>query len=107
MARGTERRPPLDGHLIDGIVRPGDLDEPSPPLARLSQADRVALVRALRPPQTEACRDCWIRGREAAIRALTAAQPIEAVEPGAHERHVLRSFESGRDAARALLEIHS
>ena len=103
MAMARPGRPALEGPLVDGAIRPADLDEPPAlPSARPLEV-RVAAARQLRPPADTPCKDCWLRGRDAAIRAVAAATPVAVVAPTPAERHNLQAFRDGRDQAGAVL----
>jgi hypothetical protein len=76
--------------------------------------DQIARVRALEPPERVPCRDCWHRGRRAVLAIMERQQEgpadrdtllagARAVAPG-NERHWLDAFNSGRDAALAVIE---
>jgi hypothetical protein len=67
---------------------------PAPP----TPAQRLAAARALQPPSSSPCRDCWTRGQRAAILAMEAGEDPGAVRPGVRDQHDLRAFNAGRDA---------
>lgn len=78
-------------------------------------ASRLARARALEPPAGVGCRDCWSRGRAAALRVLEPAreaperlgellEEARGASPGPKERHWLVVFQEGRDAAVGAVE---
>lgn len=81
--------------LMNTAITPADLDQPEVPTV----AYRIAVAQALRAPDDAACRRCWNRGRDAAIRAMTEGRDPRVAEPTSAERHILRAFEHGRTAA--------
>lgn len=86
--------------LTNTAITPSDLDQPEVPALE----QRIAAARALRAPDDEACRDCWRRGRDAAIRALLEGHnPADAL-PTIAERHIVHAFTRGRAAAVAALQ---
>lgn len=100
MARHERGRSDVTPHeLTNAMVTSADLDVPAlPPLLV-----RVAAARRLIPPPSAICRDCWLRGRDAAIRRMEAVGTVDGVVPSVSDRHVLVSFASGIAAARAAM----
>jgi len=87
-------------------------DEPEEMRKGSSLAERIVAARRLEARPEDGCRDCWTRGRDAALVTIGAdpkglAARIEtarAIVPIGSELHWRACWERGRDAALEVIE---
>lgn len=101
---------------MDLMTRPVMVADPEPALDDLADElrHRIAAARQMVPASGVGCRDCWHRGRDAALAMIAAAvdgddvrarlETARTLRPSSGELHWLACWEGGRDAAIEALE---
>lgn len=107
----TLETPERDMHLM---TRAPLVAEPDAVDVQAELARRVEAARKMDPPPDVGCRDCWHRGREAALGliaggteagdVLARLETARELRPTGSQLHWLACWVSGRDAAIEAIE---